>query len=154
MKLDRIDRHILSCLQRDNQITNVNLAQEVGLSPPACLRRVKALRSSGMIEADVSLLSQKALGRKISVVVGVTMARGSSDVLDAFKRKMLATPAVTQCYLVTGDVDFILMVQVEDMEAYQAFLERLLYDDATVKEMNSLVVVNRVKFLPNPAIEI
>lgn len=153
MELDRIDRRILSLLQRNNRLTNLDLGQEVGLSAAACLRRVRALRQAGMIEADVSLLSPLATGRKVSVIVGVTMARGSTDVLDAFKRKMQATPAVTQCYLVTGDVDFILVVQVEDMNAYQAFLERVLYDDPSVREMTSQVVVSRTKFEPNPPIE-
>ncbi len=153
MELDRIDRRILRCLQRNNRLTNVELSAEVGLSAPACLRRVRALREAGMIEADIALLSPKATGRKVSVIVGVTMARGSTDVLDAFKRKVNATPAVTQCYLVTGDVDFILVVQVEDMSAYQAFLEQVLYDDATVKAITSHVVVTRSKFEPNPPID-
>lgn len=153
MDLDRIDRHILSLLQRNNRLTNVELAQQVGLSAPACLRRVRALRDAGVIEADISLLSPDAIGRKVTVIVGVTMARGSTDVLDAFKRKMQATPAVTQCYLVTGDVDFVLVVQVEDMNAYQAFLERVLYDDPAVREMTSQVVVSRTKFEPNPPID-
>ena len=153
MDLDRIDRNILGLLQRNNRFTNVELAQQVGLSAPACLRRVRALRDAGVIEADISLLSPDAIGRKVTVIVGVTMARGSTDVLDAFKRKMQATPAVTQCYLVTGDVDFVLVVQVEDMNAYQAFLERVLYDDPAVREMTSQVVVSRTKFEPNPPID-
>ena len=85
--------------------------------------------------------------------MGLDGLQRSTDVLDAFKRKMQATPAVTQCYLVTGDVDFVLVVQVEDMNAYQAFLERVLYDDPAVREMTSQVVVSRTKFEPNPPID-
>lgn len=144
--LDRIDRTILAELQRNNRITNADLAERAGLSAPACLRRVRRLRQQGYVAADIALLDRRKLGPLTTVVVQVRMERGSSDVLDAFKRRMQADPRVAQCYLVTGAVDFVLVVNVRTMEDYQAFLEKVLYDDPTVKEMSSLVVVSRVKF--------
>lgn len=152
MSLDRIDRKILSALQDDNKITNLELAERIGISPPACLRRVKALRNQKIIEGDISLINPTALGKQITVVIEIVVARAGTNVVDKVKRKMLTTPEVSQCYLVTGDTDFIVIAQLKDMEAYEAFLERTFYNDSIIETMTSLVVVNRVKF--NPKLDI
>lgn len=153
MKLDAIDRRILACLQDDNQISNLALAERVGLSPPACLKRVRALREAKVIVGDVSIVDPKALGQMVTVVVEVTLARASLDVVDGFKRKMVAQPEVSQCYLVAGDPDVVLIVQLADMEAYEGFLTRALYSDPAVATVTSLVVVNRIKFQPRVPVD-
>lgn len=85
-------------------------------------------------------------------MIEIVVARAGTNVVDKVKRKMLTTPEVSQCYLVTGDTDFIVIAQLKDMEAYEAFLERTFYNDPIIETMTSLVVVNRVKF--NPKLDI
>ena len=144
--LDRIDRHILRSLQVDNTISNLHLAEEVGLSPPACLRRVRKLREEGVIVADVSIVNPRLLGRLLNIIVEVEMNRDQLDVHDAFMQKMLEAPEVTQCYQVTGDVDFVLVVMVADMEAYEAFARRDLASDMNLRKFRSLISLRRNKF--------
>ncbi len=102
LQLDRIDRQILNILQRNNRISNLQLAEEVSLSPPACLKRVKRLRESGVIEADVAILNSRILGKMLNIIVEVEMIRDQADLADAFMRKMQLADEVTQCYQVTG----------------------------------------------------
>lgn len=144
--LDRIDRHILRCLQLDNKVSNLQLAEEVGLSPPACLRRVRKLREEGVIIGDVSLVNPRLLGRVLNIIVEVEMNRDQLDVHDAFMLKMQTAPEVTQCYQVTGDVDFVLVVMVADMEAYEAFARRELASDVNLRKFRSLISLKRNKF--------
>ncbi|WP_415888240.1 Lrp/AsnC family transcriptional regulator [Neptuniibacter sp. SY11_33] len=145
-QLDRIDRHILKCLQVDNRISNQALAEEVGLSPPACLRRVKQLREQGIIMADVAIVNPRALGKVLNIIVEVEMIRDSIDVHDMFMRKMQDAIEVTQCYQVTGDIDFVLVIMVPDMEAYEAFARRDLASDPNLRKFRSLISLRRNKF--------
>ncbi|WP_415905801.1 Lrp/AsnC family transcriptional regulator [Neptuniibacter sp. QD48_55] len=146
IQLDRIDRHILKCLQVDNRISNQALAEEVGLSPPACLRRVKQLREQGIIMADVAIVNPRALGKVLNIIVEVEMIRDSIDVHDMFMRKMQDATEVTQCYQVTGDIDFVLVIMVPDMEAYEAFARRDLASDPNLRKFRSLISLRRNKF--------
>jgi len=146
MPLDRIDKHILNQLQRDNRISNQTLAEKVGLSAPACLKRVRKLRESGIIMADVSIVNPEAVGHRINVIVEVEMDRDQLDIYEAFNRKMLAAPEVAQCYQVTGEVDFLLMVLVPDMQAYEAFARRELASDPNLRKFRSLISLRREKF--------
>ncbi len=146
MPLDRIDKHILNQLQRDNRISNQALAEKVGLSAPACLKRVRKLRESGIIMADVSIVNPEAVGHRINVIVEVEMDRDQLDIYEAFNRKMLAAPEVAQCYQVTGEVDFLLMVLVPDLQAYEAFARRELASDPNLRKFRSLISLRREKF--------
>ncbi|WP_421864960.1 Lrp/AsnC family transcriptional regulator [Motiliproteus sp.] len=146
MEFDRIDRRILDQLQRDNRISNQDLAERVGLSPPACLRRVRKLRQSGVILGDVALLDPLKMGQQLNIIVEVEMLRDQLDVYDAFVRKMRAAPEVSQCYEVTGEVDFVLVVQVADMQAYETFSRRDLSSDPHVSKFRSLISLRREKF--------
>lgn len=146
MDIDRIDKHILRCLQQDNRISNQQLAGEVGLSPPACLRRVRRLRDEGVIMADVSLVNPRVIGRMLNIIVEVEMTRDSIDVHDRFMRKMQNAPEVTQCYQVTGDVDFVLVIMVTDIESYEAFARRDLASDTNLRKFRSLISLRRNKF--------
>ncbi|MCP3668255.1 MAG: Lrp/AsnC family transcriptional regulator [Gammaproteobacteria bacterium] len=144
--LDRLDRRILNHLQRDNQISNVLLAETIGLSPPACLRRVKRLRKSGAITADVSLLSQEVTGHKINIVVEVEMDRDQYALASNFRKAVLAAPEVTQCYSVTGEIDYILILSVADMQSYEAFTHQVLNNEPNLRRFRSLISLKRVKF--------
>jgi len=146
IELDRIDRHILNLLQQDNRISNQELAERVGLSPPACLRRVRKLRNDGIIMADVSLVDPRVMGRYLNIIVEVEMSRDQSDVYDAFIKKMDLAAEVTQCYQVTGEVDFLLMVMVPDMEAYEVFIRRDLSSDVNLRKFRTLISLRRQKF--------
>ncbi len=144
--LDRIDRRILNRLQRNNRISNQQLAEEVGLSPPACLRRVKRLREAGVIMAEVALVNPEVVGQALNIIVEVEMARDQLDVYDAFNRKMQAAPEVTQCYQVTGEVDFLLVLLVPDMQTYEAFTRRALSSDPNLRKFRTLISLRREKF--------
>ncbi len=146
MLLDNIDKKILNQLQRDNKISNQDLAEQVGLSAPACLKRVRKLRESGVIIADVSIINPEVVGHMINVIVEVEMDRDQLDIYDAFKRKISKAPEVSQCYQVTGEVDFLLMVLVPDMQAYEAFARRELASDPNLRKFRSLISLRREKF--------
>ncbi len=144
--MDRIDKKILNLLQKDNRISNQKLAEKVGLSAPACLKRVKKLRESGVIMADVSIVSPQVVGHLINVIVEVEMDRDTLDVYDSFNRQMSACPEVTQCYQVTGEVDFVLVVLVPDMQTYEAFARRELASNSYLRKFRSLISLRREKF--------
>lgn len=148
IELDRIDRRILATLQDNNRLTNLELARRVGVSPPVCLRRVRRLRDARVIEGDVSLISPEALGPQTTVIAQVKLARGTSNVVRGFKQAMRDRPEVTQCYLVTGQADFVIIIQVADVAEYERFLESALYRSPHVESIASSVVVSRVKFRP------
>ena len=145
-KLDRADRKILNVLQEDSNITNVALADRVGLSPPACLRRVRALRDSGVIERDVSLVDPVKVGRRLTAFVEVTLARHSADFKTEFQRRVLDERAISQCYMVTGETDALLIVNVEDMDAYEAFASRMFDANQRIIRYRTLFAIRRVKF--------
>ncbi len=145
-KLDRIDRRILNQLQKNNQISNVDLADLVGLSPPACLRRTRRLRGEGIISADISLVAPEVAGHNINIIVEVEMERDHLEYSKRFKKEIQKAPEVTQCYAVTGEVDFILVVSVSDIQAYDDFTERLLYSHPHMRKFRSLISLSRVKF--------
>ncbi len=146
MELDRIDRRILNQLQRDNRISNQQLAELVGLSAPACLRRVKRLREEGVIIADVSIVDPSVVGQPLNIIVEVEMARDQLDIYATFKRKMASAPEVSQCYQVTGEVDFLLVVIVPDLQAYEHFSRRMLSSDPNLRKYRSMISLGREKF--------
>ncbi len=117
--LDVVDRRILDRLQRDDLATNLDLAQQVGISPPACLRPVRRLREAGVIQGDVSVPAPAYAGQHMTALVEVTMERDRIDMIDNFKRAAMAEPAVRQCYIVTGDPEFALVVQVPDVAKFR-----------------------------------
>ena len=126
MEIDRIDRKILSVLQKNNRIANVELAEEVGLSPPACLKRVKRLRAGKVIVGDVSIINPSLAGNKMTLIVSVEMERDRGDIYSVFRQSIEKAPEVTQCYQITGGYDFMLIVSVSDIQAYERFIERVL----------------------------
>jgi Lrp/AsnC family leucine-responsive transcriptional regulator len=123
MKLDRTDRRILHFLQRNDRMSNLELAEAVGLSPTPCSRRVKRLEESGLIRGHVTLLNQSMLGLKLTAFIGISMDRHTPDRFDAFEAAVLEYPEVMECSVVTGQTsDYLLKAVVPDMEYYEKFL--------------------------------
>jgi Lrp/AsnC family leucine-responsive transcriptional regulator len=123
MKLDRTDRRILETIQKNGSISNLDLAEAVGLSPTPCSRRVKRLEESGIITAHVSLLNQSMLGLKLTAYIGISMDRHTPDRFEEFETKVRDFPEVMECSVVTGQsADYLLKAVVPDMEYYEKFL--------------------------------
>ena len=144
-KLDRADAALLEAVQRNNRLTSEELAALVNLSPTDWQRRLKRLRAEGVIESDVAIVSPKAVGRPVSMIVMVSLERERADIVDRFKRSIRAAREVMLGYYVTGDADFILVVTAQDMEAYEAFTRRFFYENPDIKGFKTMVVMDRVK---------
>ena len=125
-KLDSIDRRILDVLQKDGRITNSDLSERVNLSPSACHRRVHGLEKSGIIRKYVALLEPKAIGRRATVFVEITLAAQSDEALDAFEREVARIPDVLECHLMAGTADYLLKVVVFDTEHFAQIHRRAL----------------------------
>ena len=152
--LDDIDRRILALLQEDNQITNLALAERVGLSPPACLKRVRRLRDEQVVVKDVALVDPDKVGQSIVAFVGVELDRQREDVLAAFERKMSGEAEVQQCYFVSGETDYLLVVTCRDMEAYNEFARRVLANEHNIKRFRTSFNLSRVKYTTTVPIEV
>ncbi|MCG9629897.1 MULTISPECIES: Lrp/AsnC family transcriptional regulator [Vibrio] len=146
MELDRIDRSILAILQKNNRIANVDLAEEVGLSAPACLKRVKRLRKEKVIVGDVSLINPALAGNKMTLIVSVEMERDRGDIYSVFRNSVEQAPEVTQCYQITGGYDFLIVLSVPDIQAYERFIERVLHQDKNIRKFHTSVSTKTVKF--------
>jgi len=146
MTLDQTDLRILDVLQSDASLTNRTLAARVHTSAATCLRRVKALVDAGVIERSVALLSPEALGHGLTAIVEVSLDRQSAESLAEFEARAVAEGAVQQCHRVSPGPDFILVVQVIDMAAYHALVERLFTQDANVRNVKAFFSVRRAKF--------
>ncbi|MBT8088782.1 MAG: Lrp/AsnC family transcriptional regulator [Gammaproteobacteria bacterium] len=145
MKLDKYDKLILDALQKDGRISNVQLAGLVSLSESACLRRVRALEESGMIDRYAALVSQPKVGLSGNVFVNIGLHREEESELAAFEQAVRNIPEVMECYLMTGEFDYLLRVVVSDM----ADFERLHRDALTrlpgVARVNSSVAIRTVQ---------
>jgi Lrp/AsnC family leucine-responsive transcriptional regulator len=145
MDLDSFDRKILAQVQRNARMTAAELSGVVGLSPSAVHRRLQALRESGVIQSEIAIIDPKAVGRRITMVVTVTLEREHSDVIAEFKRACRDTAEIMQCYYVTGQADFVIVLTARSMEAYDAFVERFLFSNRNVRRFETMVVMDRVK---------
>ena len=143
--IDEIDRRILRHIQRDNQLTGAELSELVGLSPTSVQRRLQRLRAEKIIEGDVAVVSPAAVGRPLTMLVSVELARERSDIIDRFKRAIRAAPEVMSAYYVTGETDFVLIVSARDMEDYEQFTRDFFYDNADIKRFKTTVVMDRIK---------
>jgi Lrp/AsnC family leucine-responsive transcriptional regulator len=146
--LDAVDLRLLDQLQRDASLSNQALAERVHVSPATCLRRVKRLVDNGYIERQVALLSPDRLGAGLIAIVEITLDHQAAERLEAFESKAAAEPAVQQCYRTSSGPDFVLVVQVRDMDAYHALVRRLFTSDANVRNVKTYFSVKRAKFEP------
>lgn len=144
--LDAIDRRILVELQHNARVANADLAREVGLSPSPCLRRVRELEESGVIRSYVALLEPSAVGLPISVFVQVSLERQIEQALETFERAILSRPEVMECYLMTGDADYLLRIVVADLGAYERFLKEHLTRIPGVASIKSSFALKQIKY--------
>jgi Lrp/AsnC family leucine-responsive transcriptional regulator len=146
--IDPTDLRVLEQLQADASLTNQALAERVHVSPATCLRRVKRLVETGVIERRIAILSPERLGIGLTALVELTLDRQGAEHLAAFEARAVAEPAVQQCYRVSPGPDFMLVLHVADMPAYHALVQRLFTQDANVRNVKAFFSVSRAKFEP------
>jgi Lrp/AsnC family leucine-responsive transcriptional regulator len=151
--LDAIDRKILRVLQGDSLIANQALADEVGLSPPACLKRVRRLRAAGIIERTAALLAPAALGYPLLTVVRIKLDRPREKVMRDFERRMRELPRVAQCLTVAGDSDYVLLVRSRDVAHYQEFARHVLATAPGIRAYTSEIVLEVPKWTTEIPVE-
>jgi Lrp/AsnC family transcriptional regulator, leucine-responsive regulatory protein len=144
--LDAIDRRILAELQENARVSNVDLAKRVGLSTSPCLRRVRELEESGVIRRYVTLLDPARLGLGVSVFVQVSLERQIEAALEAFEGAVLRRPEVVECYLMTGDADYLLRIVTRDLGAYERFLKDHLTRVPGVRSIKSSFALKQVVY--------
>lgn len=144
-ELDAIDKKILAILQSDAKISNLELAEQVGLSPTPCARRVKQLESDGFIERTLTVLNQEKLGLNLTVYIAVTMQQHTPESFEVFENAVKSFPEVVSCSVVTGRVeDYLLRVVAHDMKHYEEFLLSRLNRIQGVANMHSSFVLRDV----------
>ena len=142
--LDKFDRAILDLVQRDNTMALRLIAEQVNLSTAAVQRRLKRMEEGGVITGNVAIVDPTAVGRPITIIVEVMAERTSLEALEAMKAHV-AVPEVQQCYYVTGEVDFVLVLTVASMQEYQALARRLFAENTNVTWFKTIVALDRVK---------
>jgi len=143
--LDRTDKRILELLQTDGSLSNIELADKVGLSPSPCSRRVKALEESGLITGYRAMLDARKLGLDLLALISISMDRHTPERFNNFEEKLAECPEVLECYLITGQsADYVVKVLVEDMDAYQQFLLGTLTRIEGVSGVHSSFVMRKV----------
>ncbi len=143
--LDRIDRNILSVLQKDGRISNLELAKQVGLSPSPCLERVKRLESQGYIKGYHAVLDPQKLGAAMLVFVEITLSKTSVDIFAEFSAAVQQHDDIQECHLVSGNFDFLLKARVADMSSYRRLLGDTLLRLPGVSASRTYVVMEEVK---------
>jgi DNA-binding Lrp family transcriptional regulator len=147
-RLDATDWRILKELQANGRITNVELARKVGISPPPCLRRVRALEQAGMIAGYFGLLDERSLGFQVISFAMVGLHSQAEVDLRAFENRVLAWPLVRECYMLSGETDFMLKCIAPDLTAFQDFVIDDLTAAPNVASVKTTLVIRRVKFEP------
>lgn len=145
MKLDQQDIAILKELQRDASVSSTELAERVGLSQSPCWRRVNQLEEAGIIQRKVAVLARRKLGIEVLVFVHVKLASHGWQSLPKFKQKVVSFPEVLQCFLVMGDIDFILLVATRTIEEYNHFVQQKLAQIPGVQSIDSRIVSEETK---------
>lgn len=144
-ELDELDRRILQVLQEDGRIQNVELAEKVGLSPSPCLRRVKILEESGVIEKYVALLNAPKMGVGLTVFVRIWLKSQDAQTIEGFTTEVLQLPEVVECHLMAGDCDFLLRVVAEDLDAYRKFQGQYLTRIKGVQSVKTEIPMQKIK---------
>ena len=155
MKIDAVDIRILNELQADGSLTNLELAKRVHLSPSPCLTRVKALENAGVIDRYVALVQPKSLGLNLSVFISISLKEQSKSALAAFEKSIADHDEIMECYLMTGDSDYLIRVAVADITALEKFILEQLTPIAGIEKIRSSFALKQVKYktaLPLPAV--
>lgn len=145
VELDRFDLAILAILQKDNTTPQRQIGEAVNLSAPAVQRRIKRMEETGVIRANVALIDPVSVNQALTILVEVEVESEQIALLDAAKAAFTAAPEVQQCYYVTGDVDFMLVVIVPTMADYEAFTRRMFFGNANIKRFRTFVTMDPVK---------
>lgn len=144
--LNDTDKKILEHIQEDTTITNAELAEKVGLSAAPCWRRIKRLEEKGIISKRVALLDPKALGLNIIAFANVKLSHVQENALEEFENAVTQFNEVTECYTISGSMDFLLRIVTENMQTYESFLRKKLLRLPMVSEVNSHFAVTQVKY--------
>lgn len=145
VEMDTTDRKIVSVLQKEGRISNLDLAERVGLSPTPCARRVKRLEDTGLIIGYGARINHAALGHSVSVLVSVRLSRQSPPDIEEFLAAIRILPEVTECLLVAGSVDYILKVRAPDVDALKTFVLAKLKAISCVSETTTMLILETVK---------
>jgi Lrp/AsnC family leucine-responsive transcriptional regulator len=151
--LDKVDRKLLNLLQKDNQIPTRILAEKLHISQPTCLRRLRELRESGVISAEVAMVDPFALGYGMLAFLEVSLSNQADEQMQAFEARMGKEAEVLQCYFVSGDFDYFLVVHVLDMDAYYQFVRRVISGSGNVRHFQSRFPMKRAKFVTRIAFD-
>ncbi|MFG3592092.1 Lrp/AsnC family transcriptional regulator [Bradyrhizobium sp. RDI18] len=143
--MDRIDRKLLNLLQRDASRTNADMADEVGLSPSSCLRRIRRLGQTGIIDRIVAILNPAKAGRMLKALVTVELKLHGEQHMRRFLDLAISEEAVAQAYAVTGEVDVVLMLHLRDMEEFDALCDRLFRNRTNVARFFTMMVIRTAK---------
>ncbi|MDD7973036.1 Lrp/AsnC family transcriptional regulator [Roseinatronobacter alkalisoli] len=143
--MDRIDRKLLNLLQRDASGTNLDMAEAVGLSPSSCLRRVRRLRKTGIIDRIVAILNPARTGRVLKAIVTVELKLHGEQHMRRFLDLVTGEEAVSQAYAVTGETDVVLILHLRDMEEFDALCDRLFRDRTNVARFFTMMVIRTAK---------
>ena len=146
MKLDRIDYRILHHIQNNARISNIELAEAVGLSPSPCLRRLRALEQSGVIKRYAGIVDAGAVGLPISIFVNVSLERQERTGLEEFEQRIRSYPEVMECYLMTGSSDYLVRIVVPDLQSYERFLADKLTRIPGVANIQSSFALKQVVY--------
>ena len=143
--LDPFDLAILRILQKDNTVPQRVIAERVNLSAPSIQRRIKRLEASGIIAAQTAIVDPARFGRALTIVVQVELNVETGGAIDLVKQSFVETPEIQQCYYVTGEADFVLIILVQDMSEYEALTQRLFFSNETIKKFKTFVTMDRTK---------
>jgi Lrp/AsnC family transcriptional regulator, leucine-responsive regulatory protein len=143
--LDNFDLSILNILQRDNTTPQRVIGEAVNLSAPAVQRRIRRMEAAGVIPANVAIVDPARVGQAITIIVEVEVISETAGLIDAAKQEFASVPEVQQCYYITGEADFVLVVVVPTMTAYEALTRRLFFGNNNVKRFRTFVAMDRVK---------
>lgn len=154
VKLDRIDRRILSDLQEHGRMTNVELAKRAGISAPPCLRRVRALEKSGFIRGYHAELNAEQLGYSVTVFALVGLTSQAEADLKAFEALVNSWPQVRECHMLAGESDFLLKIVAEDWDSYQKFLTTRLTAAPNVSHVKSSLGIRASKYQPGVPVQV
>ena len=145
MKLDKIDLKILEQLQKNSKITNLDLSKKIGLSPAPTLERVKKLEQTGVITSYHAKVDPEALGLKVNTYVQVNLAWQKENALDNFIKKIQDIDEITECYIITGDADFVMKVVCKDISTYEQLLFKRLSQIEEIERIKTLMTLSKVK---------
>jgi DNA-binding Lrp family transcriptional regulator len=152
-KLDKIDKKILKTLQKEGRITNVDLAKNVGISAPPCLRRVRALEEAGYIRSYHAKVDSGALGYSVTIFAMVKLTSQAEADINQFEKRVREWPMVRECHMLTGETDYILKIAAKDWDSYQQFLTQELIGAPNVTSVKSSLAIRAAKEEPGVPID-